>query len=106
MRSSRGNKSVSLPGLPWGLACRCCRCVPSGRHGRLCERRGEAERILSLPANLLGRLHGVCPGATTSLLGAVNRLLPESEPASASSALGMEVQQRMHSRLLDVLTGL
>jgi NAD(P)-dependent dehydrogenase (short-subunit alcohol dehydrogenase family) len=68
--------------------------------------RGEAERILSLPANLLGRLHGVCPGMTANLLSAVNRVLPRSEPASASRALGMEVQQRLRSRLLDVLTGL
>ena len=75
--------------------------------------RGEAERILSLPANLLGRLHGVCPGTTANLLSAVNRVLPGSEPASASKALGIEVQQRlvranarMRSRLLDVLTGL
>jgi NAD(P)-dependent dehydrogenase (short-subunit alcohol dehydrogenase family) len=75
--------------------------------------RGEAERILSLPANLLGRLHGVCPGTTANLLSAVNRVLPGPEPASASRALGIEVQQRlvranarMRSRLLDVLTGL
>jgi len=68
--------------------------------------RGEAERILSLPANVLGRVHGVLPGTTANLLSAVNRILPQSDSASGSSALGIEAQQRVHSRLLDVLTGL
>ena len=75
--------------------------------------RGEAERILSLLANVLERLHGMCPGTTTNLLSAVNRVLPKSRPTSAPSALGLEVQQRLvrsnarlRSRLLEVLTGL
>jgi short-subunit dehydrogenase len=69
-------------------------------------RRGEAERILSLPANLLGRLHGLCPGTTTNLLSVVHRLLPRPDDACITSAPGMEVQQRLHSRLLNTLTGL
>ncbi len=38
-------------------------------------RRGEAERILSLPANLLSGMHGLLPGPTADLLMLVNRLL-------------------------------
>src|SRR5262252_3721949 len=75
--------------------------------------RGEAERILSLPANVLERVHGMCPGTTANLLSAVNRVLPSAESASTSSALGIEVQQRLvrsnarlRSRLLEVLTSL
>ncbi len=30
--------------------------------------RGAAECILSLPANIVGRMHGLCPGTTASLL--------------------------------------
>jgi NAD(P)-dependent dehydrogenase (short-subunit alcohol dehydrogenase family) len=67
---------------------------------------GAAECILSLPANILGRMHGLCPGTTANVLGLVNRFLPGAEGARATSASGMEVQQRLRSRLLHVLTGL
>jgi short-subunit dehydrogenase len=66
--------------------------------------RGEAERILSLPANLLERFHGLFPGTTTNLLHAINRLLPAPGSATTTSKRGMEVQQHMQSRLLDMLT--
>jgi len=68
--------------------------------------RGAAECILSLPANILGRMHGLCPGTTANLLSLVNRFLPGAEAAPATSASGMEVQQRLRSRLLHVLTSL
>jgi len=38
---------------------------------------GRAERILSTPANLLARFHGLFPGTTADLLGLINRGLPE-----------------------------
>ena len=68
--------------------------------------RGAAECILSLPANILGRMHGLCPGTTSNLLSIANRFLPGAEGAPATSTSGMEVQRRLHSRLLYVLTGL
>ena len=68
--------------------------------------RGAAECILSLPANILGRMHGLCPGTTTNLLSLVNHFLPGAEAAPATSTPGMEVQRRLHSRLLHALTGL
>jgi hypothetical protein len=68
--------------------------------------RGAAECILSLPANILGRMHGLCPGTTANLLSLVNRLLPRAEGAPDTSTSGMEVQQRLRSPLLHLLTGL
>jgi NAD(P)-dependent dehydrogenase (short-subunit alcohol dehydrogenase family) len=68
--------------------------------------RGEAERILSLPANLLGRLHGLCPGLTTHLLSAANCILPSEDGARTPSVSGIELQARLHSRLFNALTGL
>jgi len=69
-------------------------------------RRGAAEHILTLPAQLLGRWHGLFPGITTNLLRALNSFLPDMDGANAPGTSGMEVQQRMHSRLVDFLTSL
>jgi short-subunit dehydrogenase len=68
--------------------------------------RGAAECILSLPANILGRVHGLCPGTMANLLSLVNRFLPGTQGAQTTSALGMEVQRRLRSPFLHVLTGL
>jgi short-subunit dehydrogenase len=38
-------------------------------------RSGRAEKILSTPANLLARFHGLFPGTTADILGLVNRLI-------------------------------
>jgi short-subunit dehydrogenase len=69
-------------------------------------RRGEAERVLSLPAALLARVHGNAPGLTADLLGVVNRFLPSAagpEPAEAA-VRGMEVRPRLRSRLFEAAT--
>jgi len=42
---------------------------------RACKR-GDAELVLSLPAQLATLFHGVFPGVTADLMGVVNRLLP------------------------------
>jgi NAD(P)-dependent dehydrogenase (short-subunit alcohol dehydrogenase family) len=78
----------------------------AARHIVRATQRGAAETILSLPANILGRVHGLCPGTTATLLSLVNRLLPGADGAQTTSTSGMEVQHRLHSRLLHVLTGL
>jgi NAD(P)-dependent dehydrogenase (short-subunit alcohol dehydrogenase family) len=70
-------------------------------------KRGEAERILTLPANLLERFHGLFPGTTTNILCAVNRLLPTADGTqSTGDTPGIEVQRRMRSPILNVLTRL
>lgn len=69
-------------------------------------KRGQAERILSVPANVLGRFHGLFPGTTANLLGMVNRALPAPDGSDSTSVPGIAVQQRQRSPLFDVLTTL
>jgi short-subunit dehydrogenase len=70
-------------------------------------KRGEPERILSIPANLMARFHGLFPGATAQLFDLVNRLaLPPPDGSGAAKARGMEIQERIGSPLLDRLTTL
>lgn len=71
-------------------------------------KRGEAERILSLPATALARFHGLFPGTTSDLLGLVNRLIlprpDDTAPAGADGiARGMDVHGRMRAPLLDAV---
>jgi NAD(P)-dependent dehydrogenase (short-subunit alcohol dehydrogenase family) len=70
-------------------------------------KRGEPERILSLPANLLARFHGLFPSTTIDLLALINRLLPAATDGGGTAIeRGQEVQERLHSPLLDTLTTL
>lgn len=42
--------------------------------------RGTAEKVLTTPANVLARAHGIAPGITSEILGLINKwLLPEGE---------------------------
>ncbi len=66
-------------------------------------RRGEAERILGLPANLLARFHGLFPGLTADLLALANQVLPAG--TNRSNVPGREVEARLHSPVLTALTG-
>ena len=45
-------------------------------------RQGRAERILSVPANLIAHSHGLFPGLTADILGLVNRALPNGGPGA------------------------
>lgn len=66
----------------------------------------ETERILTLPANLLARFHGLLPGMTVDILTLVNRFLPSAEGASAEPRKAGEVQGEMNSSVLNKVTGL
>jgi NAD(P)-dependent dehydrogenase (short-subunit alcohol dehydrogenase family) len=68
-------------------------------------RRGDAERTLGLPAAVLARFHGLFPGLTADILGAINRLLPASRGDGQALQRGMEVRERVESPLLDKVTG-
>lgn len=68
-------------------------------------RRGESEVVLTVPATLLARFHGLFPGVTADMLGVVARLLPGAEGAAAP-ARGMDIQERIGSGLLEALTAL
>jgi short-subunit dehydrogenase len=67
-------------------------------------KRGEAERILSIPAKLLARFHGLFPEATIAQLGLMGGLLPSAESGPNETRLGMDVHGQ--SRMLDRLTAM
>ncbi len=67
-------------------------------------RRGEAERVLSLPAALAAKFHGVAPGLTSDLLRLVNRTLPP--PQDGETQMGSQVRDAHPSGLRDGLTAL
>ena len=54
-------------------------------------RRGEAEVMLSWPAHVLTRVHGVAPGLNTRLMALSNRFLPSAPAAAAGRTRGMEL---------------
>ena len=57
-------------------------------------RRGDAERILSLPTSIAARFHGLFPALTTDILGIVNRFLPHADDASGPAEPGVAVLER------------
>jgi NAD(P)-dependent dehydrogenase (short-subunit alcohol dehydrogenase family) len=66
-------------------------------------KRGEAQRILSLPANVLARLHGVTPGLTAGIASLANRVLP-SDGVSSRPIRGAELAPSLDSRLYRTVT--
>lgn len=66
--------------------------------------RGQAEIILSTPASIAARVHGLAPGFTSDLAGIVNRFLPDPDGGSTTRAEGRAVDSRIGSRLFDALT--
>lgn len=59
-------------------------------------RRGDAERILSLPASIASRLHGAFPALATDLLALVNRfVLPSKDGGSRIARRGVQIQSRV-----------
>jgi len=67
-------------------------------------KRGEAERILSIPAKLLARFHGLFPETAIGQLGLMGGLLPTPEEGPTEKKRGMDVHGQ--SRLLDRLTAM
>jgi len=67
-------------------------------------RRGDSEKILSTPATLAARFHGLFPGATADLLGLVNRLiLPEPDPRGKTQRRAADLR-RPNSAIMRSLT--
>jgi NAD(P)-dependent dehydrogenase (short-subunit alcohol dehydrogenase family) len=56
--------------------------------------RGQAERILSLPASLVARFHGLFPALTADILGLVNRVLPRANGNTGPAEPGVAVLNR------------
>ncbi|HZU75288.1 MAG TPA: SDR family oxidoreductase [Dehalococcoidia bacterium] len=70
-------------------------------------KRGEAERVLTVPARLLALFHGVAPGTTANILALVDRwVLPAPGGTEDHTVRGVEIEERYPSPLRDRLTGL
>jgi len=65
---------------------------------------GEAQPILSLPANVIARFHGLFPGTTNRLLALVNHFLPA--PGAEAFAKGRDLQREIDSTLFQEATTL
>ena len=70
-------------------------------------KRGDAERILSVPANLLARLHGMVPGLTGEVMGVADRLLlPDRAGDADTRTAGREIDEQVESDAHHVATTL
>ena len=69
-------------------------------------RRGESHRVLTLPAQILARVHGAFPEVTSWALQIVNRLLPDPAREESGAITGLEAQERLNSSLHRAVTGL
>jgi short-subunit dehydrogenase len=58
-------------------------------------KRGATECTLSIPATLLAFFHGLWPGPTVQMLGAVNRFLPQPGEVRGRGVRGETVQEQM-----------
>lgn len=67
-------------------------------------RRGQAELILTLPAAAAVRFHGLFPGTTANVLGAIDRFLPGAEGNGTGRARGRQIDRRLGSGLLERIT--
>lgn len=66
-------------------------------------KRGSAELLITVEAQLAARLHGAFPGFVTDLLGIVNRFLPTSEEAGQESYTGRESESPLSQSFLTSL---
>jgi NAD(P)-dependent dehydrogenase (short-subunit alcohol dehydrogenase family) len=58
-------------------------------------KQGEAEVVLSLPAKLAAKFHGVFPGWTADMLGLINHLLPAPGGIGTASVKGKESESML-----------
>jgi short-subunit dehydrogenase len=61
--------------------------------------RGRYEEILSLPANILARLHGTFPEVTLPILSLVNNVILPNPTNNTESIVGREAEERLNSSL-------
>jgi NAD(P)-dependent dehydrogenase (short-subunit alcohol dehydrogenase family) len=66
--------------------------------------RGTGEKILSVPAELLARLHGAAPGLTSRLVGLAARLLPGENGGLSEVKRGYELEDGLNSSLWKTFT--
>lgn len=66
-------------------------------------RRGSAEVVLSIQAQLAARFHGLFPGTTSDILGFINRFLPSGEDAGIQPHSGKESESPLTNSFLTEL---
>jgi hypothetical protein len=69
-------------------------------------RRGTTTLVLGAPAKVAALGHGIAPGATASLLGLVNRLLPAAHGADGHATPGERVDRAVRGPVFRALTRL
>jgi NAD(P)-dependent dehydrogenase (short-subunit alcohol dehydrogenase family) len=67
-------------------------------------RRGDAELIITLPAQLATKFNGLFPGVTADMMGVVNRLLPGPNGNGAAKIAGRDSRSWMTPSFLTVLS--
>lgn len=67
-------------------------------------KRGDAEVVLSIPAQIAIKFHGLFPGITASLLGFVNNFLPKPGGIGADYAKGKDSTSGLSPSILTALT--
>lgn len=67
-------------------------------------KRREADRVITLPAFIAARFHGIAPGLTAQLIGLVNRMLPA--PNGDEAVRGLEIEAASDEHWRDRLTTL
>jgi NAD(P)-dependent dehydrogenase (short-subunit alcohol dehydrogenase family) len=67
-------------------------------------KRGEAEVVLSVQAQLAVRFHGLFPGLTADMLGLINKLLPEPGGIGTERAKGKESDSDLSPSWLTTLS--
>ncbi len=68
--------------------------------------RGDRERILSFPAEVLALMNGIAPSLSRAVLDATNRLLPRSSEASSYSIPGRDLESAFTSTIWKIVTRL
>lgn len=68
--------------------------------------RGKAEKVLSLPAELAARFHGISPATMIGTLSLMNRWLPYGPDSKTDLRSGEEAERQLEPRFLKVLNSL
>jgi NAD(P)-dependent dehydrogenase (short-subunit alcohol dehydrogenase family) len=66
-------------------------------------RRGKAEVVISIQAQIIARFHSLFPGLTADLMGVVNRFLPSGEGAGIVAHSGRESETAITQSFLTIL---
>ena len=66
-------------------------------------KRGDAEKILTTPANLMAKFHGIAPGLSQDLLGAIGGLLLPGAASDRHSRRGWSIPNLKSAKMRALL---